>query len=65
MTPADRQRLAAWREFVAFVERERGIRDSITKGGQHVGYTPSISPTVLHRLEDIVRAGEEASDDPR
>lgn len=65
MTPGDHQRLAAWMEFVAFVERERGIRDSITKGGQHVGYVPTISPTVLRRLEDIVRAGEEAPDDLR
>lgn len=39
-----------------FVARERALRDYVNNpGGQHVGYTPSISPTTLHRLEQMLR----------
>ena len=39
-----------------FVDRERALRDSITRGGQHTGHSPSISPSVLKELERILGA---------
>src|ERR1035437_6368959 len=34
-----------------FVEKERALRDATGKGGQQVGYSPSILPSVLKNLE--------------
>lgn len=41
-------------ELREFVERERAVRDAISLGGQHTGYTPSISVTPLVRLEKML-----------
>lgn len=45
-------RLKAFRQFI---ERERALRDAQTKGGQHTGHSPSISPSALRRLEEFLR----------
>lgn len=51
----ERDALSAAQEGIRqFVERERGIRDSITKGGQHTGTMPRISPSVLKELERLL-----------
>lgn len=38
-----------------FVAHERAVRDSVGKGGQHVGNSPRITPSVLHELERMMR----------
>jgi hypothetical protein len=48
---AELARLQQVRDFVA---RERALRDAHGKGGQHVGHSPSISPSVLKELERLV-----------
>ena len=40
--------------LVDWVRRERALRDAKTKGGQHTGYQPSISPSVLKQLEALI-----------
>ena len=37
-----------------FVEREQALHDQRSKGGQHVGYSPSVSPSVLKNLKRIL-----------
>lgn len=38
-----------------FVDKERALRDQVDNpGGQHTGYRPSISPSVLKELERIL-----------
>lgn len=55
-----RQQMEAQRTLRAmlthYVRRERALREEAKNpGGQHVGYSPSISPSVLHRLEQMLR----------
>jgi hypothetical protein len=38
-----------------FVERERALIDAKGKGGQSVGYSPSITPSVCAELERMLR----------
>lgn len=45
-----------------FVEKERALRDAAGKGGQQVGYSPSILPSVLKNLEWMLRNGAEVGD---
>lgn len=46
-----KDQLAGFRQFV---QRERALRDAQGKGGQQVGNSPSISPSVLKELERIL-----------
>jgi hypothetical protein len=48
-----------------FVEREAGLRAMAGKGGQHVGRSPSISPSVLKELQRILAASASAPTAPR
>ena len=43
------------RQLTAFVERERALIEAKGKGGQSVGWSPSITPSVLHVLERMLR----------
>lgn len=36
-----------------FIDYEDGLRQAVSRGGQHVGRSPSISPTVLRKLKRI------------
>lgn len=50
------QKLRALRELlVGFCVKERALHDAQGKGGQSVGYSPSISPSVLKELERMLR----------
>lgn len=56
--PAPKDNLREW--LTEFVLRERGLRDAQGKGGQHVGRSPTISPSVLLELECMLRDSRSA-----
>jgi hypothetical protein len=47
------ERADALEPLVRWIERERALRDAAGKGGQSVGDSPSISPSVLRELERL------------
>ena len=48
-----------------FVDREHALLEARGKGGQSVGYSPSVSPSVVKVLRDMLRdtQAEETSTD--
>lgn len=62
-TPSEQDAVGIAVLLRTFVERERAIRDGERgKGGQHVGYSPQISPSVLRELEWMLKNGAEVGD---
>jgi hypothetical protein len=52
-TQTDTSIINALKPLLDWIRRERALRDAQGKGGQSVGYSPSISPSVLRELERL------------
>ena len=55
---------ALWVAIQTFVSRERALRDSLGKGGQSCGDSPSMTVSTLRTLERLIRDAPAVKETP-